>query len=87
MFHVNVVLQLQGTAGVLDEMIVNGDDVLRSIEQISTQDILDVWQSFHQGQLGEDGGGSGGLGRQADITVGTPAFTQSGLRVFRELIL
>ena len=43
MLHVNVVLQLQGTAGVLYEMIVNGDDVLRSVEQISTQDILDVW--------------------------------------------
>ena len=87
MFHVNVVLQLQGTAGVLYEMIVNGDDVLRSVEKISPEDILDVWQSFHQGQLGEDRGRGGGLGRQADITVGTPAFTQSGLRVFRELIL
>ena len=86
MFHVNVVLQLQGTTGVLYEMIVNGDDVLRSVQQVSTQDVLDVRQSFHQGQLGENGGRRGGLS-QADITFRTGALHQSGLRVFRELIL
>ena len=86
MLHVNVVLQLQGTAGVLYEMIVNGDDVLRSVEKIPPEDILDVWQSFHQGQLGENGCRRGGLS-QADITLRTGALHQSGLRVFRELIL
>ena len=68
MLHVDVVLQLQGTAGVLYEMIVNGHDVLRSVEKVSPEDILNVWQSFHQGQLGEDGGRSGGVGRQEGTT-------------------
>ena len=48
MLHVNVVLEVEGSVGVLYEMVVDSDDVLRRLKEIAAENVLDVREGFHQ---------------------------------------
>ena len=48
MLHVNVVLEVESSAGVLYEMVMDGNDILRSVEEIAAENVLDVREGFHQ---------------------------------------
>ena len=87
MLHVNVVLEVEGSVGVLYEMVVDSDDVLRSLKEIAAENVLDVWESFHQGELRQYGRCRGG-GSKAYITFGSLCLGEIvRFRVSRELIL